>query len=247
MDLTRPLLICCFRRLWFCIMYGSLGFLVISMIILSGAQSASLGDSVMGMNLFKLAKWKIDTYGVQPPRQLRAPPQGLPSVTPKPRIIKTVTVKRSTYVELKCPVEGSPVVWTVISGQPDGIRARDMLIFPNVTGNVEQQYQCRGSNETATIYVAIIEDDHHRDTDAVSDICEHGKVCPISCGTPAQWDGVALVKEHWTPLEWPTSKQVRRACHSQVICVVAYVLAYASGVCSSLMFLYVFDRLTRTS
>lgn len=245
MDLTHPLLVCCFRRLWFCIMYGLLGFLAMSMIILLGTQSASLGDSVMGINFFKLAKWRMDTYGVpQSPQRLQHRlATTTPSVTPKPTMLKTVTVQRYTYVELKCPVEGSPVVWTVISGQPDGIHARDMLIFPSVTGEVDQQYQCRVSDETATLYVHIIDDDIHHGTDAVSDICEHGKVCPISCGAPAEWDGVALVKEHWTPLEWPTSKQVRCACYSQAICVVSYALR----VCSSLLFLYVFDRLTRAS
>lgn len=237
-------------------MYGLLGFLAVSMMILTGTQSASIGDGPLGMNFFKLAKWWMDKNGatqLQPPRKLQHQPTAITphssSVLPRPTMFTTVTVQRYTYVELKCPIEGSPVVWTVTSGQTDGIHAGKMLIFPRMAGDVEQQYQCRVSDATATLHVQVIADIPHDKTDAVSDICEHGKVCPISCGAAAEWDGVALVKERWTPLQWPTSKQVICTGYSQDIYVVVCFHYYNMFIVIIIIILLFVcsDRLTRPS
>lgn len=199
-------------------MHGLLGFLV-ALTVVAGTQSASLGDGPLGMNFFRQAKWWLDTAGVI--QQKRIQEQQQPTTPPRPTVFTTisttVSVQRYRYVELKCPLEGSPVVWTVISGQLDGIRAGEMLVFPRMTGDVQQEYHCQVADQVASVKVHVIAEIPQDKTDAVSDGCEHGKVCQISCGATAEWDGVTVVTEHWTPLQWPTPTQVSWFTHEMYV------------------------------
>lgn len=191
--------------------------------VITGAQSASLWDGPLVANYLKLAKWLMEKNGAiqhNPQQQLQQPATRTTSLT-EPTVSSTVTVQRDAYVELKCPLAGSPVTWTVISGESDGIRTQQLLVFPRMTGDVSQEYHCQVSNQVASLHVHIV-DDIPVDRTLLSNLCEHGKICPISCGDVAEWDGVASVKEHWTPLQWPTQNQVIHNCY----CAKIYLFSF---------------------
>lgn len=238
-------------------MSGLLWVLAVSMLFLAGTQSASLADGPLGMNYFKLAKWLMEKNGTTQHKPQQGPQQDLPqedqsqelkepaTTTAPPRLTmlyrhvgsETVMVYRDAYVELKCPVKGSPVTWTVISGQYDGIHAEQMLVFTRMTGAADQEYQCQASSQVASLHVHILDDIPYHRTDAVSSLCEHGRLCPISCGEQAKWDGVTVIKENWISLQ---DKVIRYVYYYAVLSRMFPILRVLILMCLFLMFFCLF-------
>lgn len=138
------------------------------------------------------------------PIPVPAPPRPLKSVD----VTRKVTVQRDAYVELQCPIEGSPVTWTVVSGQANVIMTARLLVFPRMGGGAAQEYRCEVSNKTAALLLSVIDEIPADHRDGELRYCQHGKLCTIPCADKAEWEGVTCTKEKWTPLKWTTACQV---------------------------------------
>lgn len=147
---------------------------------------------------------KPETPGTPGPIPVPAPPRPLKSAD----VTRKVTVQRDAYVELQCPIEGSPVTWTVVSGQANVIMTAHMLVFPRMGGAVAQEYRCEVSNRTAALLLSVIDEIPADQKDGDINYCRHGTLCLVPCADKAQWKGVNCTKEKWTPLNWTTAYKV---------------------------------------
>lgn len=133
-----------------------------------------------------------------------APPRPLKSAD----VTRKVTVQRDAYVELQCPIEGSPVTWTVVYGQPTVVMTARLLVFPRMGGPAAQEYRCEVSNRTAALLLSVIDDIPADQKDGDINYCRHGTLCLVPCADKAEWEGVNCTKEQWTPLTWTTAYKV---------------------------------------
>lgn len=189
-------------------MYGVIGFfMALTAITVTqvDSQLAGVFNQVDPLGLEEVARIQL---GIIRARQqhITNPP------TVSPDVSTDVWVKRAAYVELQCPLEGSSVVWTVISGQSDGIRFGRMLIFPRMMGNFRQLYQCRVLDRVASVKVHVVAEIPSNTPDTAKDVCEHGRVCLLTCADQAKWDGVRTIGEVWTQLPWSNAAQVGCFC-----------------------------------
>lgn len=138
------------------------------------------------------------------PIPVPAPPRPLKSAD----VTRKVTVQRDAYVELQCPIEGSPVTWTVVSGQPTVIMTARLLVFPRMGGVAAQEYRCEVSNRTAALLLSVIDEIPADQKDGDINYCRHGTLCLVPCADKAEWEGVNCTKEQWTPLTWTTANKV---------------------------------------
>lgn len=162
--------------------------------------------------LAQLALWvarrarKPDTVVPATPEPIPAPATSGPM---KPAdMTRNVTVQRDAYVELQCPIKGSPVTWTVVSGQDDAIMTPRLLVFPRMGGAAAQEYRCEVFNNTATLLLSVIDEIPADQKDGDINYCRHGTLCLVPCADKAEWEGVNCTKEQWTPLAWTTAYKV---------------------------------------
>lgn len=147
---------------------------------------------------------KPETPATPGPIPFPAPPRPLKSAD----VTRKVTVQRDAYVELQCPIEGSPVTWTVVSGQANVIMTARLLVFPRMGGGAAQEYRCEVSNRTAALLLSVIDEISADQKDGDINYCRHGTLCLVPCADKAEWEGVTCTKEQWTPLNWTTACQV---------------------------------------
>lgn len=147
---------------------------------------------------------KPETPATPGPIPVPAPPRPLKSAD----VTRKVTVQRDAYVELQCPIEGSPVTWTVVSGQANVIMTARMLVFPRMGGCAAQEYRCEVSNRTAALLLSVIDEIPADQKDGDINYCRHGTLCLVPCADKAEWEGVNCTKEQWTPFTWTTAYKV---------------------------------------
>lgn len=147
---------------------------------------------------------KPETPATPGPIPVPAPPRPLKSAD----VTRKVTVQRDAYVELQCPIEGSPMTWTVVSGQANVIMTARLLVFPRMGGAAAQEYRCEVSNRTAALLLSVIDEIPADQKDGDINYCRHGTLCLVPCADKAEWKGVNCTKEQWTPLTWTTAYKV---------------------------------------